>query len=136
MSRTLDPAEAAAIAEGEDPGAVPGDVDAGDGDVEASDPAPAAPASNGGGLFGSIGEALLSTEPSRPLATIDDPWNPEEGGTARIYRGIQKITSMDGMPAILDIGIGALELAVEDDVDGAGDVEGDDVVDELEDWDE
>ena len=133
MSRRLDPAEAAAIAEGEDPGAVPGDVDAGD--VEASDPAPATPASNGGGLIESIGEALLSTEPSRPLATIDDPWNPEEGGTARIYRGIQKITSMDGMPAILDIGIGALELAVENDGD-AGDVEGDDVVDELEDWDD
>ena len=135
MSRTLDPAEAAAIATGDDPGAIEADVDAGDGDVEASDPAPAAPTSNGG-LVESIGEALLSTEPSRPLATIDDPWNPEEGGTARIYRGIQKITSMDGMPAILDIAIGALELAVENDVD-AGDVEGGDVTaDDLEDWDD
>lgn len=135
MSKTLNPAEAAAVAEGNDPGAVGADVDAGDGDVEAGDPAPSTPASNSGGLVESIGEALLSTEPSRPLATIDDPWNPEEGGTARIYRGIQKITSMDGMPAILDIGIGALEMAVQNDVD-AGEVEGDDVVDELEDWDD
>jgi len=83
----------------------------------------------------SMRSALASTEPSPPLSQVESPWNPEDGKLARIYRGIQKATGVDGLPAILDIGIGAIETLhayqdgfrvddVEDEQDGAED-EGD-----------
>jgi len=56
-------------------------------------------------------EMALATEPSPSLDEVDDPWNPEQGGTARIYRGFMKATAFDGMPAIGDIAIGAIEVA-------------------------
>jgi|GEM_PF-2634831 len=54
-------------------------------------------------------DMLMSTGPEKPLAQVDSPWNPEEGGETRVYRGIQKMVDFDGMPAIGDIIIGAGE---------------------------
>lgn len=54
-------------------------------------------------------EMALSTEPNTPLEQIESPWNPEEGGLSRVYRGIMKGANVDGIPAILDVGIGFLE---------------------------
>ena len=62
----------------------------------------------------SVVEALMNTEPSEPLEMIESPWNPERGGPTRVYRGIQKLTNVDGMPAIADILIGAAETFVEE----------------------
>ena len=80
----------------------------------------------------------MSTEPDTPLEKVESPWDPDRGGPSRIYRGFQKITGFDRLPAIADIGIGALEtwkahFVVGDDGDG-DDVQeaSDDDVDEDE----
>ena len=57
----------------------------------------------------SIVDRLLNTEPNTPLESIESPWQPEAGGPPRIYRGIQKIGDIEGMPAIADIAIGIVE---------------------------
>jgi len=54
-------------------------------------------------------DRLLNTEPNTPLESIESPWQPEAGGPPRIYRGIQKIGDIEGMPAIADIAIGIVE---------------------------
>ena len=119
MSEALDPSEAAAIAEGAD--LEGGDAGGGAGDDLQEGAGDPMPEEGGGGLFGSLQEALLSTEPDTPLAAVNDPWDPVNGGETRIYRGIQKMTNINGMPAILDVAIGAIEMAVDDDRADAGD---------------
>ena len=57
----------------------------------------------------SLQEMLLSTEPSRPLEQVEAPWDPELGGRRRIMRAAQKALGFDGLPAIVDGVIGALE---------------------------
>ena len=57
----------------------------------------------------SIVDRLLNTKPNTPLESIESPWQPEAGGPPRIYRGIQKIGDIEGMPAIADIAIGIVE---------------------------
>ena len=57
----------------------------------------------------SILDRLLNTKPNTPLESIESPWQPEAGGPPRIYRGIQKIGDIEGMPAIADIVIGIVE---------------------------
>ena len=57
----------------------------------------------------SIVDRLLNTEPNTPLESVESPWQPEAGGPPRIYRGIQKIGDIEGMPAIADIVIGIVE---------------------------
>ena len=57
----------------------------------------------------SIVDRLLNTEPNTPLELVESPWQPEAGGPPRIYRGIQKIGDIEGMPAIADIVIGIVE---------------------------
>lgn len=61
------------------------------------------------GKVESLREMLLSTDPGRPLAEVEDPWNPDDGGLNRVYRGFQKMADIDGLPAVLDISIGACE---------------------------
>lgn len=61
------------------------------------------------GRLSGIKNALSSTTPSPKLSEVESPWNPEEGGLTRVYRGIQKATNSDGMPAWADILIGAIE---------------------------
>lgn len=55
-------------------------------------------------------EMLLSSEPETPLEEVESPWQPETGGITRIWRGILKMGSFNGMPAVLDILIGMAEL--------------------------
>lgn len=66
------------------------------------------------------GDALRSTEPDMPLSDVESPWNPEEGGASRVYRGFQKATGTDGVPAWVDLILGAAEVlsAVEAGDDG------------------
>ena len=81
-----------------------------EGGVDGSDAPPDAPTT--GGTMDAVRDALNATEPDTPLSEISDPWNPEEGGKRRVYRGIQKMTGNDGMPAWYDLVIGAVEVAV------------------------
>jgi hypothetical protein len=53
---------------------------------------------------------LFNTEPSKPLTQIEDPYNPDIGGANRIFRGIQKLGDVEGLPAIADLLIGTFEL--------------------------
>lgn len=84
----------------------------------------AANSSTGLGSPRSLQEMLLSTEPSRPLDQVESLWDPTHGGRARITRGIQKAVGADGVPAIVDIGIGVLEEVLDVDDLQDGDVDG------------
>jgi hypothetical protein len=57
----------------------------------------------------SLKDALFSTSPEQNLEDVEAPYDPERGGVTRIYRGIRKMLDIDGLPAIADIGIGAIE---------------------------
>jgi hypothetical protein len=65
------------------------------------------------GSTSTLREMLLSTDPADSLEEVEDPWDPDRGGTTRIYRGIMKATGVDGMPAIGDVVIGVVEAAQE-----------------------
>jgi len=69
-----------------------------------------AEASSDVGSTSTLREMLMSTDPSRSLDEVESPWDPERGADSRIYRGLQKATGVDGMPAIVDIVIGTAEL--------------------------
>jgi hypothetical protein len=86
------------------------------------------------GSRSTIQEMLLSTEPDTPLASVDSPWDPELGGVTRIYRGLRKALGFDGMPAIVDVVIGAAEFIHEFEPDGGDDdqEESDDAAAEFE----
>jgi len=62
---------------------------------------------------------LTSTEPDRPLSEVEAPYDPENGGLSRLYRAVQKMTGVDGMPAIADLVIGAVEVAQGFELQGA-----------------
>lgn len=101
----ITPDEAAAALEGETPA---DEIESPDAPVSASDGFPDEELSDESpGLIG----RLFSTEPNPPLESVESPWNPDVGGPARIYRGIQKIGDIDGLPAIVDILIGLAETA-------------------------
>lgn len=61
------------------------------------------------GSESSLREMFMSTEPNTSLGDVDDPWDPDRGGTTRIYRGLQKMLGFTGAPAIVDLAIGAVE---------------------------
>ena len=63
-------------------------------------------------------DALLQTEPSRPLERVEAPWDPERGGLTRAYRGLQKMLDWEGTPAVVDLFIGAAEWAKQFEPDG------------------
>lgn len=114
-------------------------VDDGDGSGSApdarSDPAADATASHEAaegatstGRFGSRGalqDALLSTDPGTPLRAVDSPWNPEEGGITRVYRGLQKMLDFAGTPAIVDVVVGVAEFVHAFEPDGGSDDDSD-----------
>lgn len=114
MVSTVDPGTAAAIAEGDVDGEQLGDDPADGGGDPAGDPADAHPPADdqGGGWL----DALMQTEPSTPLEAVESPWRPDVGGAARVYRGVQKMTGMDGTPAIMDVLIGFAEIVVDGDL--------------------
>lgn len=74
------------------------------------------------GSRSTLQEMLMSTEPSRPLDSIESLWDPEQGGPRRVLRAAQKMTGVDGLPAWLDLLVGVLETVVllddGDDTDG------------------
>ena len=59
-----------------------------------------------------VREMLFSTEPERSLDAIESPWDPDRGGPTRVYRGLQKMAEVEGMPAIFDVGVGIAETVV------------------------
>jgi hypothetical protein len=81
------------------------------------------------GSESTLREMLMSTDPSPDLHDVEDPFDPEVGGTSRIYRGVMKATGVDGLPAIADVVIGVVEFSQtlnldkvddeQDDQDGA-----------------
>lgn len=82
------------------------------------------------GSTSTLREMLMSTDPDRPLDTVESPWDPDRGGETRMFRGIMKMTDVDGLPAFADLVIGAAELATslnleepDDQDDGATDQE-------------
>lgn len=81
---------------------------------------------SGAGSSSALREMLFSTGPETPLAQVEAPWNPEEGGITRIYRGLQKMLDIDGLPAIADITIGAAEFITGADLDVGGEADQDD----------
>lgn len=98
-----------------------GDPDAGAGDAAGPDVEPA-----GGSGRGSLTDMAMSTEPSPSLDAVEDPWDPDEGGTTRVFRGLQKAFGASGIPAIGDVLIGGFEIYADaressdagDDLDG------------------
>ena len=66
------------------------------------------------GLLDNITDRILSTEPNPNLETVENPWNPDAGGVSRIFRGIQKMGDIEGLPAIADIIIGIIETSQSD----------------------
>jgi hypothetical protein len=96
--KEIDPADAAAMAEGAE-GAAADETTAA---LEAEMDQPEASS----GALESLLDGLMETEPSKPLSSVESVWNPELGGPRRIKRGIQKMTNTDGTPAIFDIAFG------------------------------
>jgi len=68
----------------------------------------------------SITKALWNTTPNPSLEQVDSPWNPEQGGPARMMRGLQKMMDFDGLPAVADLVIGAAETYVRFDLERGG----------------
>lgn len=62
------------------------------------------------GSESSLRDMLMNSEPSMSLEEVDDPWDPERGGSTRIYRGLMKMLDFAGTPAIVDLAIGLAEL--------------------------
>jgi len=76
------------------------------------------------GSESTIRDMLMNTDPSMPLEEVEDPYDPERGGTARVYRGIMKLTGVEGLPAAADIGIGAIEAMQNLNLDSVTDDDG------------
>ena len=115
MSDEFDAASAAAVATGDaSPSASTVTAESSDGGGETTEnhaAAEGAPSESDVGSESTIREMLMSTGPEKPLSKVESPWNPDEGGLSRMYRGIQKMTDVDGMPAVVDLVVGAVEAA-------------------------
>lgn len=68
------------------------------------------------GFIDNIMSRLMATDPNPELENVDNPWKPQEGGTTRIFRGIQKMGDIEGIPAIADIVIGIIEIQSSDEI--------------------
>lgn len=68
------------------------------------------------GFLDNITGRLMATEPNPDLQSVESPYNPQKGGTSRIFRGVQKMGDIEGLPAIADIIIGILEVAQDDSI--------------------
>ena len=84
-----------------------------------------AEASEDMGSMSTLREMLLSTDPSPSLHEVESPWNPDLGAETRLYRGLMKMTGVDGMPAIVDVVIGMAEIVTSLDLDVDDDQEDD-----------
>jgi hypothetical protein len=67
---------------------------------------------SGAGSSSTLRDMLMSTEPNTPLERVESPFDPDAGGMNRVYRGFQKMLGADGLPAILDVGVGVAEFVV------------------------
>jgi len=83
--------------------------DAVDAATESHQAAEGVETASGGVSTDGLKQALLSTGPETPLSQVESPWDPEQGGVTRIYRGLQKALDFDGTPAVVDLAIGAVE---------------------------
>ncbi|GAB3315215.1 hypothetical protein [Haloplanus salinarum] len=109
------------------PGSTLGDdVEAAASPVESHAAAEGAEPSDDVGSTSTLRDMLLSTDPSPSLHDVENPWDPERGGETRLYRGLMKMTGVDGMPAIVDVVIGAAEIVVDLDLDTDDEQDGDD----------
>lgn len=97
----MDPSEVAEVSSGPEESPMAGHIET-EGIGVSGEPEP-------GPESGSLIESLWNTKPNTPLSQIDSPWNPEQGGIPRVYRGIQKMADVDGLPAIADVVIGLAE---------------------------
>jgi len=115
MSDDFDAASAAAMATGDaSPSTSTGAAESSADGAETTEnhaAAEGAPSESDVGSESTIREMLMSTGPEKPLSKVESPWNPDEGGLSRMYRGIQKMTDVDGMPAMVDLVVGAVEAA-------------------------
>lgn len=68
------------------------------------------------GFLDNITGRLMATEPNPDLQSVESPYDPQEGGTSRIFRGVQKMGDIEGLPAIADIIIGVVEVAQDDTI--------------------
>lgn len=75
------------------------------------------------GSTSTLREMLLSDEPDPELERVESPWNPEEGGRNRVYRGLKKALGASGMPAIVDVVVGLLEELQALDTNSGDDVD-------------
>lgn len=126
MSTDLSPEEAAAIAQGDDAAqaATEAAETATDTAEKAAEGAADATAETTtempvSGPLSALKEAALHTEPDTPLEQIESLWDPDKGGERRIQRGIRKMTGYDGVPAVVDVVIGAAEMAFSERGDAA-----------------
>lgn len=60
-----------------------------------------------------IRDALLSTDPDPPLESVESPFDPENGGVKRVFRGLMKMAGTSGVPAVVDVALGLLEVYVD-----------------------
>lgn len=95
---SVDPAEAVDLGDGVE------------GHATAEGAEAAAESSDALGSRSALTDALLSTEPSRPLQEVESPWNPDLGGPRRIMRAFQKMTGANALPAAADLLIGVGEM--------------------------
>lgn len=72
-------------------------------------PSPSTPSSTADVLR----DALMSTDPDLPLESVESPFDPEHGGIRRIYRGFLKMTGASGVPAVVDVVLGLIEVSVQ-----------------------
>lgn len=95
----------AAIATGDDPV-----VDEETTSTENHAAAEGTPEDNDVGSKSTLREMLMNDQPEMSLEDVEDPWDPERGGTTRIYRGMKKATGFEGTPALVDAVIGTVEV--------------------------
>ncbi|WP_336359057.1 hypothetical protein [Haloarcula sp. CGMCC 1.6347] len=98
-------------------------VDGGTGDPPSSEPSSSTstPTESSTSKTEKLKDLLFSTSPEKDLDDVEAPYDPERGGLNRVYRGLQKMVDVDGLPAVADITIGLaewLDLAEPMDQDG------------------
>jgi hypothetical protein len=76
----------------------------------------------------SVFDRLLSTEPDTPLGEVDPLFDTDRGGFARLSRGVSKATPGDGsgVPAVVDLVVGAVEVWANAQTGDSGDGSDDD----------
>lgn len=106
------------------PADVMGDLDAGVDGVAGEAPGAAHAAAEGHESIqassSAVKDALLSTTPSTRLEDVESPFDLEAGGPPRIARGLMKMTGVEGLPAVVDLFVGVLELYLQQTTEAGG----------------